>query len=143
MRLMGDYTHTIDAKGRVIIPSKFREILGEHFIITKGFDNALTIYSTASWEELEEKLAQMSMINSDARIVRRMIVGSASEVEPDKQGRIILSPSQREYAKIDKEVVFSGNLDHVEVWSKEEWEKSQQIDSDAAAEKLYQAGIRL
>lgn len=143
MRLMGDYTHTIDAKGRVIIPSKFREILGDVFIITKGFDNSLTIYSIESWERLEETLAQMSMINSDARVVRRMIVGSASEVVPDKQGRIILTNSQREYAKIDKDVVFSGNLDHVEVWSKEEWDQAQHMDTDAAAQKLYQAGIRL
>ncbi len=143
MRLMGDYTHTIDAKGRVIIPSKFREILGDVFIITKGFDNSLTIYSTKDWEKLEEKLSEMSMINSDARVVRRMIVGSASEVVPDKQGRIILTASQREYARIDKDVVFSGNLDHVEVWSKEEWDQAQHMDTDAAAEKLYQAGIRL
>ncbi len=143
MRLMGDYTHTIDAKGRVIIPSKFREILGDVFIITKGFDNSLTIYSTKDWEKLEEKLSEMSMINSDARVVRRMIVGSGSEVVPDKQGRIILTASQREYARIDKDVVFSGNLDHVEVWSKEEWDQAQHMDTDAAAEKLYQAGIRL
>lgn len=143
MRLIGDYLHTIDAKGRVIVPSKFREQLGNIFIITKGFDNSLTIYSENAWNELEDKLSQMSMISADSRIIRRMIVGSATEVVPDKQGRIIITPSQKEYAKIDKEVVFSGNLDHVEIWSKEEWDNIQNMDTAKAAEKLYQSGIKL
>ena len=85
----------------------------------------------------------MSMISTDSRIIRRMIVGSATEVVPDKQGRIIITPSQKEYAKIDKEVVFSGNLDHVEIWSKEEWDSIQNMDTAKAAEKLYQSGIKL
>ena len=93
MRLIGDYLHTIDAKGRVIVPSKFREQLGNIFIITKGFDNSLTICSENAWNELEDKLSQMSMISADSRIIRRMIVGSATEVVPDKQGRIIITPS--------------------------------------------------
>ena len=112
---MGEFNHTVDAKGRVIIPSKFRELLGDEFVITKGFDN----------------------------ILRRMIVGSAGMLETDKQGRILLPAPLRSYAKIEKDAVVIGNIDHIEVWSKDAWEQTLDIDSDMAAEKLYNSGITL
>ena len=140
---MGEYNHSVDAKGRVIVPSKFRDRLGDSFVVTKGFDKCLAVYDLPSWEKLQEKLAQMPMISEDARTLRRMIVGSADEAETDKQGRITIPAPLREYASIDKDAVLIGNIDHIEIWSKELWSKAQDIDADAAAEKLYSSGITL
>ncbi len=140
---MGEFSHNLDAKGRIIIPSKFREQLGEEFVITKGFDSCLAIYGLDNWKGLQEKLSTMPMISADARTLRRMIVGSASLVELDKQGRILLPASLRNYAKIEKEAVLIGNIDHIELWSKTTWEDSMKIDTDMAAEKLYNSGIVL
>lgn len=140
---MGEFNHSVDVKGRVIMPAKFRELLGEKFVVTKGFDKCLAVYGIESWEALQEKLSLMPMVSSDARILRRMIVGSAAEAETDKQGRILLPSPLRVYAGIEKEAVVIGNIDHVEIWSKEIWEETQNIDADMAAEKLYQSGINL
>ena len=143
MMFMGEFNHTVDTKGRVIVPSKFREQLGDEFVITKGFDNCLSFYDLKNWEGLQEKLATMPMTSADARILRRMIVGSASVLETDKQGRILIPAPLRGYAGIDKDVVVIGNIDHVEIWSKETWESVSDIDADTAAEKLYNSGITL
>lgn len=140
---MGEFNHTVDAKGRMSIPSKFRELLGENFVITKGFDGCLSVYDEKNWQSLQEKLALMPMTNSDARMLRRMMVGSASLTEPDKQGRVLLPAPLRTYAKIEKEAVVIGNIDHVEIWSKEVWENAQDIDADSIADKLYNSGITL
>ena len=140
---MGEFNHTLDAKGRMIMPAKFREALGDAFVVTKGFDNCLAVYDPKNWEVLQEKLAQMPMTSADARNLRRMIVGSATETEADKQGRILLPAPLRLYAGIEKDAVIIGNIDHVEIWSKESWEKTSDIDTDLAAEKLYGAGITL
>ena len=140
---MGEFNHNVDAKGRLIVPSKFRDKLGESFVITKGFDRCLSVYDAANWEKVQEKLVQMPMLTEDARTIRRMIVGSASETECDKQGRVLLPAPLREYAGISKEAVLIGNLDHIEIWDKDSWNKAQQIDADAAAEKLYNSGIIL
>lgn len=140
---MGEFNHSVDAKGRVIVPAKFRELLGEKFVVTKGFDKCLSVYGLEDWASLQEKLSLMPMVSSDARILRRMIVGSAAEAETDKQGRILLPSPLRMYAGIEKEAVVIGNIDHVEIWSREIWEETQNIDADMAAEKLYQSGINL
>ena len=140
---MGEFNHTVDAKGRIIVPSKFREKLGESFVVTKGFDRCLSVYDEKDWEKLQMDLATMNQLTGDVRNIRRMIVGSAIEVECDKQGRIQLSAPLRDYAGIDKEAVLIGNIDHIEIWSSEEWAKVQNIDADAAAEKLYDSGITL
>ena len=140
---MGEFNHTVDAKGRLIVPSKFREKLGESFVITKGFDRCLSIYDMENWTGVQEKLAQMPMLTEDARTIRRMMVGSASEAECDKTGRVLIPAPLREYAGITKDAVLIGNIDHIEIWDKEAWIKAQEIDADAAAEKLYNSGITL
>lgn len=140
---MGEFNHTVDAKGRVIVPSKFRDKLGENFVITKGFDRCLAIYDMENWTGVQEKLAMMPMLTEDARTIRRMMVGSATEADFDKQGRVLIPAPLREYAGISKEAVMIGNIDHIEIWSKEAWTQSQKIDADSAAEKLYQSGIVL
>ena len=140
---MGEFNHSVDAKGRVIVPSKFRDKLGESFVITKGFDRCLSIYDIENWTGVQEKLSMMPMLTEDARTIRRMMVGSATEAEFDKQGRVLLPAPLREYAGISKDAVMIGNIDHIEIWSKDAWNKAQNIDADAAAEKLYDSGIIL
>lgn len=143
VKFMGEFNHTVDAKGRIIVPSKFRDKLGETFVITKGLDHCLAIYDLKNWERLEEKLGELNSLTADTRVLRRMMVGSAVEAEADKQGRVLLSAPLRAYAGIEKDAVLIGNIDHIEIWNREAWIKAQDIDADEAAEKLYSAGITL
>ena len=143
VKFMGEFNHSVDAKGRIIVPSKFRDKLGETFVITKGLDHCLAIYDLENWERLEEKLEELNSLTADTRVLRRMMVGSAVEADTDKQGRVLLSAPLRNYAGIEKDAVLIGNIDHIEIWNREAWEKAQDIDADEAAEKLYSAGITL
>ena len=120
--LTGEFNHSIDSKGRLIIPSKLRESLGEHFVITKGMDGCLFLYPENEWEAFEEKLRTLPLTNKKARDFKRFFLGSAVEGEIDKQGRVLLSSSLRTYANLEKEVVLAGVLDKVEIWSKEAWD---------------------
>ena len=140
---MGEFSHTVDAKGRLIVPSKFREQLGEKFVVTKGLDGCLAVYELDSWASLQDKLRTLPFTSADARNLQRFIVGSAILAETDKQGRILLPASLREYAKISKDAVMIGNIDHIEIWSKDNWDNNQSIDADETARHLYDAGITL
>lgn len=122
MALYNQYTHSLDAKGRVNFPAKLRESLGYRFIITRGLDSnkCLFAYSEDAWEELGEKIKLLP--NSKARQVQRFLFGNAIDVEPDKQGRIVIPQNLREYAQLSKDVVISGIGDHAEIWDKDEWE---------------------
>ena len=120
--LTGEFNHSIDSKGRLIIPSKLRDSLGEHFVITKGMDGCLFLYPENEWEAFEEKLRTLPLTNKKARDFKRFFLGSAVEGEIDKQGRVLLSTSLRTYADLEKEVVLAGVLDKVEIWSKEAWD---------------------
>ena len=121
LMFMGQYNHTVDTKGRLIVPVKFREELGDHFVVTRGLENCLSVYSMADWKKFEEKLAQLPMTNPNARKFVRFMVSGASECELDKMGRILLPQPLRQVAGISKNVVLSGNLDHVEIWDQEKW----------------------
>lgn len=140
---MGEFRHNLDAKARVIMPSKFRELLGAKFIITKGFDKNLSIYSLNDWLALKEKLEKIPITSYDARNIRRMIVGGAFELEADKQGRVLIPANLREYAEIEKEITIVGNLDYIELWSTKKWLEISNIDVDLAASNLFKAGINL
>lgn len=120
--LTGEFNHSIDAKGRLIIPSKLRESLGEHFVITKGMDGCLFLYPDNEWEAFEEKLRTLPLTNKKARDFKRFFLGSATEGELDKQGRVLISSSLRNYANLEKEVILVGLLDKVEIWSKDTWD---------------------
>lgn len=120
--LTGEFNHSIDSKGRLIIPSKLRDSLGEHFVITKGMDGCLFLYPENEWEAFEDKLRTLPLTNKKARDFKRFFLGSAVEGEIDKQGRVLLSSSLRTYANLEKEVVLAGVLDKVEIWSKEAWD---------------------
>jgi MraZ protein len=129
---MGEYHHTIDPKGRLIIPAKFRDELGETFVVTKGLDCCLFVYPMNEWNILEEKLKTLPFTKADARAFVRFFFSGACECELDKQGRILLPANLREYALVAKEVVIIGVSNRVEIWAKERW-----IDYSQKAEKEY------
>ncbi len=119
---MGEYQHSVDAKGRLIIPSKFREELGTTFVITRGLDNCLFGYPMDEWRKLEEKLKQLPMTKKDARAFARFFFSGATEVEIDKQGRINIPTPLSTYAKLEKECMVLGVSSKIEIWAKEAWE---------------------
>lgn len=138
----GEYNHSIDPKGRLIIPSKFRELLGEEFVMTKGLDGCLSIYPQQEWEAFEEKLRALPLTNKNARTLTRFFVAGACTCELDKQGRILVPQTLREFAGLEKDVVLAGNLNRIEVWSKEAWAKNCDFDDmDSIAEGMQEMGI--
>ena len=139
---MGEYNHIIDAKGRLIIPARFRELLGEEFILTKGLDGCLSIYPMDAWEAFETKLRALPLTNKNARTFTRFFVAGATNCELDRQGRILVPQTLREFAGLEKEVVLTGNLDRIEIWSKEKWsENCDYDDMDSIAESMQDMGI--
>lgn len=141
--LIGEYQHSLDAKNRMIVPSKLREDLGNKFVITKGLDGCLYIYPTDEWEKLQEKLKTLPLTNKDARAFVRFFFAGASEVEIDKQGRGLIPQNLKEYAGIEKEIVSIGVLSRVEIWSREKWNEynNSNIDYEKIAEKMNELGI--
>lgn len=142
--LMGEYLHTIDMKGRLILPVKFREELGERFISTKGLDNCLFVYSKDEWGILENKLKQLPLSKPEARAFVRFFFAGAAELECDKQGRILIPTNLREHAKLDKDVVIIGVSNRIEIWGKSQWDEySAKIAPDVAriAENMVDLGI--
>lgn len=142
--LIGEYQHTLDTKNRVIIPSKFRESLGDEFVITKGLDNCLFIYPENEWKELESKLRKLPLTNRDARAFVRFFFAGASRCTLDKQGRVIIPNNLREHSKVIKDVIIIGVATRLELWSKEEWESynsNGNLTYESIAEKMYELGI--
>lgn len=119
---IGEYNHTIDAKGRLIIPSKFREVLGDEFVVTKGMDGCLFVFDNPEWQAFEEKLHKLPMIDKGARQFTRFFLAGAASVEVDKQGRILLPAVLREFADITKDAVLIGVGNRIEIWSRDRWE---------------------
>ena len=142
MRLMGEHAHTVDAKGRIILPADFREELGEHFVITKGHESCLYIYSESSWEALIEELSKKKFSNPKVRAYERFFLAPARVLECDRQGRFLVPSMLRKYALLEKDVVLAGMLDHVEVCSKKEWESYNGSSmATIAAEVLEDIGV--
>ncbi|MFR9228803.1 MAG: division/cell wall cluster transcriptional repressor MraZ [Acutalibacteraceae bacterium] len=132
--LIGQYQHNIDAKNRVIVPAKFREDLGERFYVTKGLDGCLFVLSEEGWKRLQDKIVAMPM--SKAR-QQRFFFSGAAEVEPDKQGRILIPQPLRDYASIEKDVTFIGTGDRAEIWSTECWTQfNDNLTEDSIAEAM-------
>ncbi|MEH7502432.1 division/cell wall cluster transcriptional repressor MraZ [Neobacillus drentensis] len=119
---MGEYHHSIDNKGRMIVPSKFRDELGDMFIITRGLDQCLFGYPLSEWELIEEKLKGLPLTKKDARAFTRFFFSGATESELDKQGRINIPTPLLQYAKLEKECVILGVSNRIEIWSKQIWE---------------------
>ncbi|MDE5891354.1 MAG: division/cell wall cluster transcriptional repressor MraZ [Acetatifactor sp.] len=125
---MSEYNHTIDTKGRLIVPSKFRDQLGDEFVVTKGMDGCLFVYANEDWNAFEQKLTSLPLINKEARKFARFFLAGAAQVEVDKQGRILLPSNLRDFAGLEKDVVLVGVGSRIEIWSKENWEN---MDADS------------
>lgn len=140
---IGEYQHALDTKNRIIIPSKFREELGNSFVITKGLDGCLYCYPMEEWKKLEEKLKSLPFTNKDARAFVRFFFSGAADVEIDKQGRALIPQNLIEYANIVKDIVSIGVSTRIEIWSKEKWDEynTQNIDYEEIAEKMSNLGI--
>ncbi len=139
---MGEYNHTIDAKGRLIIPSKFREVLGDEFVVTKGMDGCLFVFDQPEWQAFEEKLRGLPMIDKEARQFTRFFLAGAASVEVDKQGRILLPAVLREFAGITKDTVLVGVGSRVEIWSKDRWEGTVTYqDMEEISKHMIELGI--
>lgn len=144
--LMGEYHHTIDEKGRLIIPSKFRSELGESFVITRGIENCLFVYSLVEWEKIVNKLKTLPFTKKDARNFTRFFLSGATTLEFDKQGRINISKPLATYANLEKDCVVVGVNDRLEIWSLDSWDKffeDNQKDLSDIAENLFSTNIDL
>lgn len=137
---IGEYYHSFDEKGRVNFPAKLREELGEQFVITKGLDGCLSAYSMDKWERMSEKIAGLPQ--AKARDLKRFMFSAATVVNPDKQGRVLVTQTLRNYAKITKDIAVIGASDHVEIWDKETWfERNSEMDSDDIAAAMDELGF--
>ncbi len=144
MMFMGEYNHTVDTKGRLIIPSKFRELLGDEFIVTKGLDGCLFVFPQNEWQAFEEKLRTLPLTQKGARQFTRFFAAGATPCELDKQGRILLPATLREFAGLDKDVVLAGMLNRIEIWSKAKWtENNAYGDMDDIAEQMTDLGLSI
>ncbi len=143
---MGEYNHNLDEKGRVTVPARFREELGAEFVMTKGLDQCLFIYSTDEWETLTERLRQLPFTRSDARSFVRLFFSGASQGSFDSQGRALIPANLREYADLDREAVIIGVGARIEVWAREAWERFQNVAEESyeeLAEELTELGSLL
>lgn len=142
--MLGEYSHSIDDKGRIILPAKFREELGDSFIATKGLEKCIFVYPKAEWSTIETKLKELPLAKAEARAFVRFFFAGAAEIECDKQGRMLLPGTLREYAALSRDVVVIGVLNRIELWDKDAWEAYNADTSQAVttiAEQLADLGI--
>jgi len=125
----GEYQHNVDLKGRLIIPSRFREQLGEKLTVTRGLDGCLYLYSMDEWENILLKLKGLNLLKAEDRQFMRFFVAGATECELDKQGRILLPAPLRKHAGIDKDVILAGMMERIEIWDKDKWEDKTASDN--------------
>lgn len=142
--LIGEYEHSVDVKGRLIMPAKLREEIGEKFIVTKGLDGCLFVFSLKEWDLFQEKLRALPVSNKNARDFSRFFLAGAIECEIDKQGRFLISGNLREFASLDKDVVIIGVTTRLEIWNKEKWKNyssDENISAEEIAENMSMLGI--
>lgn len=141
---MGEFQHSLDDKGRLIMPAKFREGLGEKFIVTRGLDNCLFVYPLAQWKILEDKIKELPTSHADTRAFVRMFFSGAVEAELDKQGRIVIPQHLRDHARIERDAYIIGVSTKVEIWAKAAWEEyssQAQQSYENIAETIMDIGI--
>lgn len=137
---MGEYNHSIDTKGRIIVPAKFRDALGEEFVVTQGLDGCLFLYPEEEWSHFVNELKNLPG-SREARQLQRYFMAGAVTCEIDKQGRILLPAKLREGAALIKDVVFVGVLAKIEIWSKERWEANSYENMEEIADKMSSFGL--
>lgn len=141
---MGEFQHSIDAKGRLIVPAKFREKLGDTFVVTRGLDGCLFGYPLDEWNKLEEKLNEMPLAKKDARLFVRFFYSAATECEIDKQGRINIPQTLRAHAQLEKSCVIIGVSNRIEIWDEARWQsftKEAEMSFDDIAESMIDFGL--
>lgn len=141
---MGEFHHNLDAKGRLIIPAKFREQLGDDFVLTRGMDGCLFGYPQSEWAKLQEKLQTLPLTQKNARTFVRLLYSAATECELDKQGRINVPKPLMSHAALDKACVLVGVANRIEIWSTERWEQfatDAESDFDEISENLMDFGL--
>ena len=143
---IGEYHHSIDEKGRIIIPAKFREELGDSFIVTRGIENCLFVYPNKNWNDICDKLNSLPFTKKDARVFNRFFMSGATGVELDKQGRINISSPLINFANIIKDCVIVGTGDRIEIWAKESWDcffDSAKDNMSDIAENLFNESVNI
>ncbi|MGL4522444.1 MAG: division/cell wall cluster transcriptional repressor MraZ [Bacilli bacterium] len=140
--LIGEFTHTVDNKGRIIVPVKFRDSLGERFILTRGLDNCLFGYSLTEWQLLESKLRSLPLARKEARAFSRFFFAGACECETDKQGRITIPQNLLQHANVTKDVVVIGVTNRIEIWEREKW-TTYLTDSEESVEDIAESMMDL
>lgn len=141
---IGEYHHTVDEKGRLAIPMKFRKELRSGAVVTRGLDNCLFVFSMAEWKKLAEKLSSLPFSQANSRAFSRLMLAGAMDVEIDKQGRVVLPEYLRRYANVAKEVVVAGLYSRIEVWDKAAWDAYKaktEKDSNDIAERMGELGV--
>jgi len=143
--LIGEYNHTIDAKGRMSVPSKFRNVLGDSFVISKGLDGCLVIYTDEEWEEFSQKLKELPSMDQASRNLKRFFGSGASRVEIDAHGRVLLPAALIAHAQLEKEVTIVGTADgRAEVWNSAKWKEiNGDVSPEDAAQSLFERGINI
>ena len=140
--LIGEYEHSLDAKGRLIMPAKLRTDMGEKFIITKGLDGCLFVFSQNEWSNFESKLKELPLTNKNARDFVRFFLSGATECEIDKQGRFLIPSNLRQAGSLEKEAVIIGVGTRLEIWDKTIWKsKDEEISAEEIAENMTMLGI--
>jgi MraZ protein len=141
---IGEFTHSIDSKGRVALPAKFRPSLASGCVVTRGLDNSLIVYTSKEWEKMAKKLAKLPLTQADARAFSRLMLSGAMDIELDKQGRVVIPQYLRKYAGFKSDVVIIGLYNKIEMWDKATWETySKDMESESAeiAEHLTDLGV--
>lgn len=141
---IGEHHHSIDEKGRLQVPSKWRSRLAEGAVVTKGFDGSLKFYPLSVWQDIAERLSQIPQSQPEARAYVRQTLAGAVDVDLDKLGRINIPGYLREYASVGKQVILAGLYDHIEIWDEKRWEEYQsRIDTDnpSLGDSLKEYGI--
>ena len=142
--LIGEYEHSLDVKGRLILPAKIREDMGDKFIVTKGLDGCLFGFSQDEWANFEDKLKTLPLTNKNARDFVRFFLSGATECEIDKQGRFLITSNLREYATLEKDAIIIGVGTRIEIWNREKWKSynsDENISADEIAENMTMLGI--
>ena len=138
--MKGEYQHTLDAKGRLFIPAKLREQLGDGFVVTKGLDECLFLYPQKAWDELEQKIRQLPM--SKSRGLQRFFLSSAADVTVDRQGRIVIPTTLRSYANLERDVVVIGVGERAELWDARRWNAyTDELDCESIAQAMEEQGF--
>ncbi len=138
---MGTYDHSIDTKGRVIVPAKFREALGDSFVVTLGLDGCLFVYPNEEWEDFVNQLKELPG-SKEARKLQRYFMAGAAPCDVDKQGRVLIPSNLREKAGLEKDIVFVGVMSKIEIWSRQRWDENDDFDNvDDIAEHMSELGL--